>query len=727
MPLRECGAASPPRKHRKRRRIRVPGEYKPTREPLIKKMLFERHTHSMGKNSRVEDAAIAGNARRRQKAWGEARWPARARVLAKVMLPWHRIVLVAVLALSAILNLSRLTSEGYGNIYYAATVKNMLLSWHNFFFLSYDAGFVSVDKPPVGFWIQAASAYLFGFHGWSILLPQALTGVLCVALLYYLVSQSFGPVAGLLAALALALTPISVATSRHNNLEGLLVLSVLLATWAFILAAQTGRLRWLLVGALVVGVGFNIKMLEAFLILPALYLMYLLAAPVGWRRRMIHLGLATVVVVASSLPWVVAVDLTPAAQRPYVGSSSFNTVTDLIVGWNGVERVVGNDAGVGPPGPLRFLDPQLAGQIGWLLPLAVVGLAVASLRSWQGRPSIPIGRRDQGLVLWGTWLITGVVFFSVAGDWDPYYLAMLAPAVGALVGAGVVALWDDYRGQGWSGWLLPLTLVGVASLQLHILSLYPDWSHWLATTLTILCLVAAASLVAARPNRGLKVSVYPLAAISVVILSLVLAPSIWAASTMWYGAETRSPTAGPQAKPTETSSTFPGNGNKVARLVDYLQANQGDATYLVAAIRSDLASPIILNTDEPVIAFGGFEGRDPVFSIKRLGGLVNQGSVRFFVIVKRDIERAAKLDTAGRRPKLGVLQVRPEDLQHLKARLKALEDFHENKEVRWITDNCEQVPQGLWQSSASNSSNSTALLYDCGTGARLPSSRSEKR
>jgi len=193
----------------------------------------------------------------------------------------------------------------------------------------------------LGFWIQAASAYLLGFHGWSILLPQALAGVLSVALLYYLVHRSFGPMAGLLAALALALTPISVATNRHNNLESLLVLTVLLASWVFILAAETGRLRWLLVGALVVGVGFNINMLEAFLVLPAFYLLYLVAAPVGWRRRMIHLGLATVVIFAASLPWVVAVDLTPADQRPYVGSSSFNTVTDLIVGWNGVERVVG--------------------------------------------------------------------------------------------------------------------------------------------------------------------------------------------------------------------------------------------------------------------------------------------------------------------------------------------------------------------------------------------------
>jgi 4-amino-4-deoxy-L-arabinose transferase-like glycosyltransferase len=661
----------------------LPSEYEPTRESPIEKMFFKRQTHPMGKT--------------------------------KAKMPWHRTVLTAVLALSAFLDLSRLTSEGYGNVYYAATVKDMLDSWYNFFFVSYDAGFVSVDKPPVGFWIQAASAYLFGFHGWSILLPQALAGVLSVALLYYLVRRSFGPVAGLLAALALALTPISVATNRHNNLESLLVLTVLLAAWAFILAAETGRLRWLLVGALVVGVGFNIKMLEAFLVLPALYLLYLVTAPVGWRRRMIHLGLATVVIVAASLPWVVAVDLTPADQRPYVGSSSFNTVTDLIVGWNGVERVVGNDKGVGDPGPLRFLDPQLAGQIGWLLPLAIVGLAVAS---WKRRPSLPISRQHQDLLLWGTWLTSQVVFFSVAGDWDPYYLAMLAPAVAALVGAGGVALLDDYRGQGWRGWLLPLTLVGVASLQLYILSLYPDWSHWLAPTIVILCLAAAASLVAARPKPWLKVSGYPLAAIGVGILSLFLAPSIWAASTMWYGAETRSPNAGPQIVAGETSNRIRSDGDEVAHMVDYLEANQGDATYLVAAIRADLASPIILNTDDPLIAFGGFEGRDPAFSIKRLAGLVNQGSVRFFVVEKRDIERAAKLDTVGRRPKLGEHQVRLEQLPHLKARLKALEDIHEKKEVRWITDNCEQVPQESWQSSTSTLQPSSVLLYDCGTGAR---------
>jgi 4-amino-4-deoxy-L-arabinose transferase-like glycosyltransferase len=581
-----------------------------------------------------------------------------------------------ILALSAFFNLCWLTREEYANVYYAATVKNMLLSWHNFFFASFDAGFVSVDKPPLGFWIQAASASVFGFHGWSLLLPQALAGVLCVALLYHLVGRSFGPVAGLLAALALALTPISVATNRHNNLEGLLVLAVLLAAWAFILAAESGRLRWLVVGGVLIGLGFNIKMLEAFVVLPAFYLLYVVAAPVGWRRGMIHLTLATVVIVAASLPWVVAVDLTPAEQRPYVGSSSFNTVTDLTVGWNGVGRIVGSDTGVGDPGPLRLLNPQLGGQIGWLLALAIVGLVVASSRSWQGRPSLPLlNRQQQALLFWGTWLISLMVFFSVAGDWDPHYLAMLAPAVSALAGVGMVALWDEYRSAGWRGWLLPLTLVGTASVQLHILAQYPDWGRLLAPAIVILGLGAAVGLIVARLKPRLKASGLPLAlvAISVGVLSLLLAPATWAASTVWDGAETRSPTAGPQAKPSETSDRFGSEGSEVDPLVDYLEANQGDAKYLVAAIRSRIASPIILNTDEPVISLGGFNGADPVFSNEGLAGLVKEGAVRFFLIEGRD---------------------RKED------------------SVRWITDNCEQVRQQI-----RHSSDSTVLLYDCVSGS----------
>src|SRR5579884_2077300 len=166
----------------------------------------------------------------------------------------RRFALMPILVLAALLNFWTLDSVGYANTYYAAAVKSMLQSWHNFFFVSFDpGGFVTVDKPPVGFWVQTASAKLFGFHGWSILLPQAVAGVLSAGVLFFLVRRYFGPVAGLLAALALAVTPISVVANRNNTIDSQLVLVVLLASWAVLKATETGKLRWLLLSMALVG------------------------------------------------------------------------------------------------------------------------------------------------------------------------------------------------------------------------------------------------------------------------------------------------------------------------------------------------------------------------------------------------------------------------------------------------------------------------------------------
>ncbi|HEX2186415.1 MAG TPA: glycosyltransferase family 39 protein, partial [Chloroflexota bacterium] len=430
-------------------------------------------------------------------------------------LSWHRLALAAVLLLSALLNLFWLPGEGYANTYYAATVKNMLASWHNFFFVSFDAGFVSVDKPPLGLWVQAASAKLFGFSGLSLLLPQAIAGVLSVALLYHLVRRSFGPVAGLLAALALAVTPISVAVQRNNNVDALLILALLLAAWAFFIAAERGSLRWLLLGIAVVGLGFNIKMLQAFLVLPAFYLLYLLAARTTWRRRFLHLGAATIVLLVVSLSWAVAVDLTPAGERPYVGSSPDNSVLGLILGYNGFDRLLGVSSGsggetipagapggpgsgtieLGDPGPLRLLNGRLAGQASWLLPLAVVGLLAAG---WQKRPRLPLDRRHAALAMWGTWLLTVAAYLSTAAGGHRYYTVMLAPAMAALVGIGTTALWKDYRSPDRRGWLLPLVLIGMAAMQAYILTAYPDWGRWLTPPILGLTLIAAGFPAVAR-------------------------------------------------------------------------------------------------------------------------------------------------------------------------------------------------------------------------------------
>src|SRR5271165_2136997 len=263
-------------------------------------------------------------------------------------LHWTSIGFAATLLVAAITNLYNLSSNGYGNQFYAAAVKSMSLNWHNFFFASFDpAGFVTVDKPPVALWFQVLSTKIFGYSGLSLLLPQAIAGVLAVALLFHMVRRRFGDVAGLVSALMLAIMPVSVVVSRDNNVDGILVLVMLCAAWAVLKAGETGDLRWLLLCAFLIGVGFNTKMLEAYLVVPALALVYLLGAPISWRKRFSHLIIAGAVMVVFTLSWSVIVDSTPASQRPYVGSSQTNSELNLAFGYNGIQRLTGNLFGRG--------------------------------------------------------------------------------------------------------------------------------------------------------------------------------------------------------------------------------------------------------------------------------------------------------------------------------------------------------------------------------------------
>ncbi len=225
---------------------------------------------------------------------------------------------------------------------------------HNFFFVSYDpGGFVTIDKPPLGFWLQAASVKIFGFTPFSVFFPQALAGVLSVLLLYYLVQRHFGATAALLAALALAISPISVVTNRNNTIDSTLALTMLIGAWAVIRAAETGKLRWLLLSAAIIGIGFNIKMAEALLVVPAFGVLYILAAPRKVWTRIWHLALALVLLLAISFSWALAVDLTPASLRPYVGSTQDNSEISLAIGYNGINRLLRNGFGSGGGGAGR--------------------------------------------------------------------------------------------------------------------------------------------------------------------------------------------------------------------------------------------------------------------------------------------------------------------------------------------------------------------------------------
>ena len=677
----------------------------------------------------------------------EPEYPAESREPQRLLVVWHRLALGGILLIAVFMDFYRLGQNGFDS-YYPPAVRSMMDNWHNFFFAAYDpGGFTSLDKPPVGFWLQVLSAKIFGFNAVSVLLPQALAGVLSVLLLYYLVRRHFGVVAGLLAALALAISPVSVVTNRNVTIDSTLALALLGGAWAVMRAAETGRVRWLLLSAFIVGIGFNIKMLEAYLVVPAFGLLYLLAAPISIRKRVIHLALALLLLLVVSFSWVLAVDLTPPAQRPYVGNTQDDSELSLALGYNGLQRLLGLGLGGGSPkgnsksspgtvviqapfggkggptnlsgkqpaggviaggpggvqGPLRLFTLQpLAGQTGWLLPLAILGMIALA---WQGRPRPRSDRKVQSLILWGMWLLTMGIFFSVAGFIHEYYLTVMAPAIAALCGIGLVTMWQDYRSGGWRGWLLPLALLLTAAEQIVILTNYPTWGQWMIPLLTIPCILAAGVLIiprlVARLKGNVRVARFLLPALAVGLIALAFAPTVWAAIPILQRTESDLPLAGPtqmdNSSPRNVLGTSSGpvvqppkgtDVNTIAQgpqanadpaLIRYLEEHQGHARVLV--VTDTNADALILATNKPVIPLNGFSSYP--LTATEAASLVASGTVRFFL-----------LGSGG--PSGGIAPV-----------------------TSWVTQHCTTVPPSLWQSSSSSSQAGGgaggAQLYDCAT------------
>lgn len=589
----------------------------------------------------------------------------------------YLVALVAILVLATFLHFFRLDQEGFANLYYAATVKSMLTSWHNFFYAAFDpGGFVSVDKPPLGFWGQALSATLFGFNGFALLLPQAFAGVLAIALVYRLVARVFGVWAGIIAALVLTVTPISIAANRNNTIDSQLVLTSLLAAWAVSIATERSQWRWLIVSAILVGIGFNIKMLQAYLVLPAFWLTYLIVARTRWYLRLAHLALATLVLIVVSFAWIAVFDATPAEARPYAGSSRNNSMMELVVGHNGITRLgaIANALGlravtprvaqlplpqnpppppnappypstipppppnaprgpgneIGEPGILRLFNQQLAGQISWLLPLALFSVLVLTLESLGvlyviRNTHYAIRPRLTALVLWSIWLVPQIIFFSFAGLFHRYYLEMMAPAIAALVGAGTVTLWRAYAQQRWRGLVLPFALLLTALVQVAILTHFPDWGKRLAPLVLGLTLVTVLALVILKfiPTSGrLRLLVTTLG-----VLALLIAPTVWSFTPL-ASADTALPFAGPELLTRAPRPPAPRHD----RIVDFLLANRRSERFLVATSNATTAAPIILATGEPVMALGGFSGGDRILTVNQLATHATSGTVRFFLI-----------------------------------------------------------------------------------------------
>jgi len=487
---------------------------------------------------------------------------------------WSVPARAGIFVLTAVLYTWDLARIGMGNTFYAAAVKSGTESWKAFFFGSLDPGsFITVDKPPAALWVMELSGRLFGFSSLSMLLPEALAGVVSVMVLYHLVRRWFGEPSAVLASLALALTPVAVVIFRYNDPDAFLVLLLVLAAWALWAAVESGRTRGLVVCGALLGLAFLTKTLDAYIVIPAFAGTYLWCGRPRLRRRIGQLAWAGLALVVSSSWWIAIVELWPAGSRPYIGGSTDNSELNLIFGYNGFARIFGSSGGAGSPGGgasgtssafgggegvLRMFDSALGGQIAWLIPLGVAGLATG-LWLTRRRPRTSLQRA--GFVLFGGWLVMMMAVYDDAkGIFHPYYTAVMAPAVAALAGAGAVALWRLGRGSRAWAWALPAAVVGSAVWADVLLGRTPGYVPWLGTTVVVTAALAAVALLVVLLGV-VRSGILALAAGAVATVALLAGPTAYALTTV-HTATNGIATAGP-ATADSGAGGGPGGGGGV--------------------------------------------------------------------------------------------------------------------------------------------------------------------
>lgn len=644
------------------------------------------------------------------------------------------LVLGTVLLIASALRCWRLGAHGFDNFYYSPAALSMSSNWHNFWFAAFDpSGFLAIGKPPGAFWIQALSVRLFGFNGLAIHLPQAIAGLLSVLLVFLLARRVTGVPSAAFAALIVAVTPASVAADRSNLADSWLLLALLGGATLALSASDTGSVKRLVLGSALVGLGFLTKFMAAFLALPALFLTYALTAPIPFRRRLAHLGVAAVVVVFTSLSWPVTVDLTASDKRPYIAETNDNSMLSLAFGFQGLGRVlnpaappVGKDgppseslqgyeapgsatggpgrvsghadtpgrAGVpgsprsrqlsseaitghgGAPGPLRLANRDMAGHITWFLPMLLVGAAVAFTRrsvekGWQ-QP-----RRD--VFFWIIWLGSCAAVFSVPRTFiHSYYLTLLAPAVAVPAALSADVLWAMLANNRRSV-VCPVAAVAFTLLwHVRIVGFYPPWARWLVP---VLCVAGLTSVVA------LLVAKTPLIRRSALVFAgtaAFVSPLLWAATPALAPVGRMVPIADPALLHYKvTASAESVRPTHLPALVRFLQANHSGERFLLAVRDIHWAAPVILETGEAVMAFGGYQGHESILSTEEFARMVATGEVRY-VLVAADHMGAMVGPTRRSSRRSGIEQ--------------------------WVKSNATLVPAEAWQSPEAGIARTPALM-----------------
>lgn len=600
---------------------------------------------------------------------------------------WRIWALTAICVAAGLLYAWRVGAGHMGNTYYSAAVKSMTGSLSNFLFGSYDPyGVFTVDKPPMSLWPQAISVLVFGYHWWALLLPEVLAGVAAVFLLHRTVRLWAGENVALLAALIMAVTPITVVINQDNNPDTLLVLWLVAAAYAVTRSIQAAtsrdRTKWLLWCAFFVGCGFLTKMLQAWIIVPALVLAFLVGVSGPLRRRLLDLVGAGVVLVVSSFWWVALHDWWPG-NKPYMGGSKDGSAWDLVFGYNGFGRIFGVSGGGGggmvtfqngemvtssfggDPGIGRMFNDMNGGQISWLLPLSLLVLVAVSV--------LGANADRAGWFLWGGWLLVTTVVFSFAkGIFHPYYTTAMTPAVAAICAAGLAQLWRYRDSVAWV--LLPLGVAISVAWAFVLVSRDTSWHGWVRWVALTVAVVAVGGLVLGRVRRSVGRP-----ALVAGIVALLLTPGVWSVAAAVEGyADGNTPAAGPLAftpnpsqgpvniaggptqqpppgsgsgqgpgagqgsGPGQGSGSGPGQPNVVVgggsggitltdeqrRILDYAVKHGTEIALAVNGSASTVA-PYIMDSDATVIAMGGFSGQDDSPSVEQLQQWLDDGTLRF--------------------------------------------------------------------------------------------------
>ena len=605
--------------------------------------------------------------------------------------------------------------EGAVHGYYTPSAVAMSHSLSNFLFGAADtAGFAGVDKIPGSLWPQALSVRLFGYSTWAVLIPEVLAATGTIIVLYLAVARWIGRPAGVIAAAVYACLPITAAVAQTNVPETWFALALTLAAYFAIRATQSGGLGWLVASGLAIAAGFQVKMLQSWTMWPAVILVYAVAAPISGRRRLWHLMVAGAVSLVASLSWVLLVSAVPSSIRPWVGGSNGNSAWEMVFGYNGLGRFgwwsgrsfVADAAG--PAGLTRLIGPQLAVDLGWLIPSCIVAL-VAGLLLRRGFPRTDVQR--VGWLIFGGWLICVSAPLILAGGIHSFYVLAYAPAMAALTAGGVLLAWralPDRRGR----WIVAAAILGQAAWTGWLVARAAEHS-WLIGVVGGLSLLAAA--VAVIPGGTAWQPARRWIVIAAALPAMLIAPMIWTLITLGptssinpsagsvtsagigRGGAPGGPGMGPGgmgpggAGPGGAGPAGAGTAPASSEVVSWLEEHDPGTAYLVAGESRAVSGLVIAGVRGVVALGGGFDGSDPTPTADQLAALVRDGQLSYVLSADNDRGPGGPGGMPGTSGRAGGAPSTGVDTSVATARQE------------WITGHCRQLsnaPTGLMSCTA---------------------------